>query len=198
MDDGETRNAGVPRTDTRARILAISAALFHERGYAGTSMRDISERLGTTKAALYYHFLSKEDILEALVSPALDALDQLIANAEAAVQIDPGTLLTDLVRSTAAVSGGIGPIDLPSVVREQDERFSVAARLDRIATLLAGTPDGEALIRAHAALGAMTSGMTAAARGYRIITDPQALHERFERDLSIVVASSLAALRGAP
>ncbi|MGH2865760.1 MAG: TetR/AcrR family transcriptional regulator [Solirubrobacteraceae bacterium] len=48
---------------TRERILDIALALFTERGYDKTSLRDIAERLGTTKAALYYHFERKQDIL---------------------------------------------------------------------------------------------------------------------------------------
>lgn len=48
---------------TRERILDIALELFTEHGYDKTSMRDIAERLGTTKAALYYHFKSKADIL---------------------------------------------------------------------------------------------------------------------------------------
>jgi AcrR family transcriptional regulator len=48
---------------TRERILDIALELFSERGYDKTSLRDIAERLGTTKAALYYHFARKEDIL---------------------------------------------------------------------------------------------------------------------------------------
>lgn len=48
---------------TRERILDIALELFTERGYDKTSLRDIAERLGTTKAALYYHFARKEDIL---------------------------------------------------------------------------------------------------------------------------------------
>jgi AcrR family transcriptional regulator len=48
---------------TRERILDIALELFNEKGYEGTSLREISERLGTTKAALYYHFERKQDIL---------------------------------------------------------------------------------------------------------------------------------------
>lgn len=55
------------RTDTRARIIDTAAELFAERGYAGTSMRDLAEKLGVTPAALYYHFPSKADILKELV-----------------------------------------------------------------------------------------------------------------------------------
>ena len=40
--------------------------LFIEKGYDKTSLREIAEQLGVTKAALYYHFASKDDILMAL------------------------------------------------------------------------------------------------------------------------------------
>ena len=52
--------------DTRQRILDVALDLFTEQGYDGTSLREIAEQLGVTKAALYYHFESKEDILMAL------------------------------------------------------------------------------------------------------------------------------------
>jgi len=55
-----------------------------EHGYDKTSLRDIGERLGTTKAALYYHFKSKSDILlelhlrlHALGQGILDELESL-------------------------------------------------------------------------------------------------------------------------
>jgi AcrR family transcriptional regulator len=51
---------------TRERILDAALDLFIEKGYDGTSLREIAERLHFTKAALYYHFASKEDILMAL------------------------------------------------------------------------------------------------------------------------------------
>ena len=65
--DGPARaRPGRPRGSTRERILDIALALFNERGYDKTSLREIADRLGTTKAALYYHFERKEDILLAL------------------------------------------------------------------------------------------------------------------------------------
>ena len=51
------------RTDMRERILDVALELFNEQGYDATSLREIAERLGVTKAALYYHFKSKGDIL---------------------------------------------------------------------------------------------------------------------------------------
>ena len=55
-----------PEMTTRDRILDIALDLFTEQGFEKTSLREIAERLGTSKAALYYHFASKDDILMAL------------------------------------------------------------------------------------------------------------------------------------
>jgi AcrR family transcriptional regulator len=52
-----------PRGEMRQRILDVALELFNEQGYDKTSLREIADRLGVTKAALYYHFERKEDIL---------------------------------------------------------------------------------------------------------------------------------------
>lgn len=62
------------RTDTRERILTTAALLFSEKGFSATSIRDISDALGVTKAALYYHFTSKEQILHAIVDQPISAV----------------------------------------------------------------------------------------------------------------------------
>jgi len=54
------------KVDTRQRILDVALDLFTEQGYDGTSLRQIAEQLSITKAAIYYYFESKEDILMAL------------------------------------------------------------------------------------------------------------------------------------
>lgn len=53
---------------TRERILEVALAMFAEKGYDATSMRTIAEHLGITKAALYYHFDSKADIVRAMLA----------------------------------------------------------------------------------------------------------------------------------
>ena len=55
---------------TRERILEVALGLFSEQGYDKTSLREVAEKVGVTKAALYYHFPSKEDILTELVEAA--------------------------------------------------------------------------------------------------------------------------------
>jgi AcrR family transcriptional regulator len=65
------------RSDTRKRIQQVALGLFAEKGYEGTSVREIAGRLGFTTAALYYHFKSKEDILRSLLADLDAELDSL-------------------------------------------------------------------------------------------------------------------------
>ncbi|MEU8507978.1 TetR/AcrR family transcriptional regulator [Streptomyces brevispora] len=66
------------RGNTRQRIQDVALELFAEQGYEKTSLREISEKLDVTKAALYYHFKTKEDILvsifEDLNRPVTDVI----------------------------------------------------------------------------------------------------------------------------
>ena len=53
--------------DTKERILETALELFAQNGYLGTSMNDIAKQLGFTKAALYKHYTSKQEILNRIV-----------------------------------------------------------------------------------------------------------------------------------
>jgi len=66
-------------TDTRARIQEVALDLFTERGYEATSLREIAERVGVTKAALYYHFKTKDEILASFMEDRLAALEEIVA-----------------------------------------------------------------------------------------------------------------------
>jgi AcrR family transcriptional regulator len=65
--------------ETRSRLRELALQLFAEQGYEQTSLREIAERLGVTKAALYYYFKSKEDIVRSLVEDYMAQIDELIA-----------------------------------------------------------------------------------------------------------------------
>ena len=69
---------GGRRGDTRARIQQVALELFAEQGYERTSLREIAERLAVTKAALYYHFKSKEDIVRSFTEDYFGRIDALI------------------------------------------------------------------------------------------------------------------------
>lgn len=64
--------------DTRTRILQVTLELFSAQGSEGTTLQQIADRLGVTKAALYYHFKSKDDLAGALINPALSDFDVLL------------------------------------------------------------------------------------------------------------------------
>ncbi|SMG18213.1 TetR/AcrR family transcriptional regulator [Paenibacillus aquistagni] len=72
---------------TLEQILTVSAKLFTEKGFEKTSIQDIIDALGMSKGAIYHHFKSKEDILEAVMekqfSYAAQMLDELIQHTEA-------------------------------------------------------------------------------------------------------------------
>jgi AcrR family transcriptional regulator len=68
---------------TRQRIQQVAVELFTENGYEATSLREIAERLGVTKAALYYHFKSKDEIVQSLFDDQGAMIEKLIAWAQA-------------------------------------------------------------------------------------------------------------------
>ena len=65
--------------DTQSTHPGRRAGALHRAGYEKTSLREIAERLGVTKAALYYHFKSKDDIVSSFVEDRLRRMDELIA-----------------------------------------------------------------------------------------------------------------------
>ena len=69
----------IERTGTRERIKQVALELFTEQGYEATSLRQIAEELGINKASLYYHFDSKEAILQSLFDERGSEAEQLLA-----------------------------------------------------------------------------------------------------------------------
>jgi len=69
-------------SDTRARIQQVALELFMEQGCTNTSIREIAERLGVTKAALYYHFRTKDELIGSLATPFLDGFAELLTIAQ--------------------------------------------------------------------------------------------------------------------
>jgi AcrR family transcriptional regulator len=182
---GTLSTAAPPHEDTRARVLQAALELFAERGFAATSTRELSERLGFTKAALYYYFRTKDDLLAALIQPGLEQLTTLITQtpvrASAAARREVLAAYIDL---------NISHVDLLRVLT-QDPSVALrpasvthAALEGQMLQLLAGheAPDLTEQIRARAALGAI--------RGALVHADPGG-------DPAIVRAAILAAACGA-
>ncbi|TWH20821.1 TetR/AcrR family transcriptional regulator [Prauserella rugosa] len=83
-------------------LLSVAVKLFNERGYDGTSMEDLSRKLGITKSAIYHHVRSKDDLLQLAVNRALDGL---FAEADRLDNVDGPAIdkLERLVRASVVV-----------------------------------------------------------------------------------------------
>jgi AcrR family transcriptional regulator len=83
-------------------LLSVAVEVFNERGYDGTSMEDLSKRLGIAKSAIYHHVDSKEHLLKLALDRALDALFEV---AQPARMTDRPAVerLEELVRSSVRV-----------------------------------------------------------------------------------------------
>ncbi|MET0456607.1 MAG: helix-turn-helix domain-containing protein [Mycobacterium sp.] len=86
-----------PRGLARGRVLDAAVALFAEHGVHGTSLQMIADRVGVSKAAVYYQFHSKEDIALEVIRPTIDDMARVIRIAEALPDVQQ--------RRTVAVSG---------------------------------------------------------------------------------------------
>jgi AcrR family transcriptional regulator len=68
--------------DTRTAIREMAVELFAQHGYERTSLREIAERLGMTKAALYYHYPSKQALLLSIIEPLISEWKTVADKAE--------------------------------------------------------------------------------------------------------------------
>jgi AcrR family transcriptional regulator len=76
------RRRGRPGYDL-ASVLVVAVELFNERGYDGTSMRDLAARLGIAKSAIYHHVAGKEELLRLALNRALAGLSAVADRARA-------------------------------------------------------------------------------------------------------------------
>ena len=91
------------RVGTRQEILATALELFLSQGYEATSLREIAERLEITKAALYYHFPAKEQLIVELTRHFLNDLADLLAKARAERSRERGACRVELLRAYLAL-----------------------------------------------------------------------------------------------
>jgi len=87
-----------PRGLARQRVVDAALALFAEHGVHGTSLQMIADRVGVSKAAVYYQFRSKEDIALEVLRPSMEDMARVIRMAE---------VLPDLERRRAIVISGL-------------------------------------------------------------------------------------------
>jgi AcrR family transcriptional regulator len=152
-------------SSTKQRILDIARELFALQGYTGTSIADIARELGTTTAALYYHFPSKADILRGLLAEPLAAYTRILGSLQAR-HPTAEELLGAFIDLTADSRELAVIIDRDPVVLEMiTEQFPESSQRmnEQVIKVLAGPgADRAAVIRAHAAFGVVKNATTAA------------------------------------
>jgi AcrR family transcriptional regulator len=115
-----------PRGYARERVLEAALALFAEHGVNGTSLQTIADRLGVSKAAVYYQFQSKDEIVMAVVRPAFEDMARVVRIAE--------VLPSREARREVAVSGLV----------------ELVVRHRRLAAVFYGDPAVDHLLNDHA------------------------------------------------
>lgn len=70
------RRTRIEMEETRAALIAMARKVFSERGYADTSMDDLTAQAGFTRGALYHHFGDKKGLLAAVVAQIDHEMDQ--------------------------------------------------------------------------------------------------------------------------
>ena len=96
--------ARVSRSVRQQSILQVAARLFRQRGYHGTSIRDIGAEAGVTSAALYRHFENKDAILEAALWEFARHVRAASLAAIDAAEPSPRAVLRELVRAFVRVA----------------------------------------------------------------------------------------------
>ncbi|OLT45897.1 TetR family transcriptional regulator [Gordonia sp. CNJ-863] len=78
----KTGRPGRPGYDLDS-LLAVAVKVFNDKGYDGTSMDALAERLGISKSSIYHHVAGKEELLELALNRALNALFAVTVEARA-------------------------------------------------------------------------------------------------------------------
>jgi AcrR family transcriptional regulator len=124
-----------PAIETRRQqIENVASALFRERGYAATTVRDIARALDLQGGSLYAHMASKEDVLWSIVERAADRFDAAVAPI-AVGGLPASDRLRRMIRShVTVITDDLG--NASSFLHEwrflsSERREAVAARRDR-------------------------------------------------------------------
>lgn len=156
-----------PSGFARARVIDAALELFVAHGVHGTSLQMIADRLGVGKAAVYYQFKSKDEIVVAVVQPILDDTEhlariaELLPDAETRRDVAVRGLVEMVIRHRRVASMFYGDPVVHHIVEAHDEYRAV---IDRFAAVLLGA-NPEVTIRV--AISMVSAGV------YACATDPR-------------------------
>ena len=163
----ETLAAQAPSAaDTRQRLIDVAVDLFTRHSFAGTSLQMIADELDLTKAAIYYHFRTRDQLLIALMEPILTEIGAVVENAErqrntrarAEVMVDGYADIVTRNRALAAVTT-FDP-SVRCVLRNQPEWSAI---IERQLSLLAGaSSSGPGSINAAVVMTGLAGGASTA------------------------------------
>ena len=95
--------SNAPENNARQRLLEAATELFAEKGYAGTSVRAIVDRVGVSKPVLYYYFKSKEGLFYAILEWAADVQQEILNE----IFATSGTVLERFIFLYRRISDGV-------------------------------------------------------------------------------------------
>ena len=159
MDTAVVQSSGA--ADTRQRLIDVAVELFTRHSFAGTSLQMIADEMGFTKAAIYYHFRTREELLGAVIGPIFAQLSDVIAAAEALSTANARAdhMLRGYAELAVANRALVSVLACdPSVTTLLREQPDWAYLINRQLALLAGAePAPGGLIRATVALAGISS-----------------------------------------
>ena len=115
-------------TATAQRMLATASKQFAEKGYSGASMRNIAAATGTTQAAIYHHFPSKQALYDAVLAQHFEATITVVVHGLADIA-DPEQRLRELIRRIVVMA------DEDAEFRQLYLRELLEGNSERLATL---------------------------------------------------------------
>ncbi|MFB7877351.1 MULTISPECIES: TetR/AcrR family transcriptional regulator [unclassified Nocardia] len=143
---------------TKQAIRDAAVQLFAAKGFEQTSLREVADVVGITKASLYYHYASKLDLLLAIIDPIIDHMRDIVTDIDAVPYDNEGiravlrTYLRGMIRHRDA--GALCVRDTAAIVNAIADRYPDLMEPTReLRMWLAGPePTQESKLRASAAI----------------------------------------------
>ncbi|WP_211607593.1 TetR/AcrR family transcriptional regulator [Paraburkholderia nemoris] len=190
---------------TRSKTLAATIASLAEVGYAGTTISGIAERVGLTRAALIYHFESKNVLMAATVDALYDHIAERYRSADLSglSPLDQVLAVLDIQYARAFTSNEIAMIELLLAAQRDPELWNVMSPVieqrqnelqrawkDLISTIPA---DSERLNLLRDLSVSISRGMTIS----RILRTDMSTFDRQHEELRAILKNEVRGLRGA-
>jgi AcrR family transcriptional regulator len=160
-----TSGSVIAGRSTKEAIREAAVRLFSSKGFEQTSLREVADAVGITKASLYYHYASKLDLLLAIIEPIFDDLTAVV-DGTADVAYGPEQVREVLTRQLRTLlrhrtAGGMCMRDTVAIVNAIGNRVPDMTDMHRrLCRWLAGpNPTDEALLRASSALEVLSTAL---------------------------------------